>query len=516
MDVNRTPAAAGPATGAPQPVQVASAADDRRKNQRAIGALLVRGVLGQALAVLRQFVVLPLITPGQLGLLRYVLNLGQYSRFFHVGFLSTLWVRYPERHAAGDLDYCAAVQHSAWRQTLLGFVCFLPVVALLLSGTSLPPWLFGAVVALSAFPLLGDYVAVSYQVRGEFEPLVRIDLVVSLVGFTALLGMTLAFGLPGLLIAATLPGPLRVLLGKRQLFPPKGPKQPAGYLRENLVFGVRTWLGQSAAHLAVTADVLLLGLFVGKESASLGFYGLALTVAQFAARDLTAVTIVQQRQLQVAVGEHGGLEAPQVALTTQRYLAIDALVSAWLSTAVTLGAALLLPALFPRFTPSLPLLGTLLAAAVISAPLRYTRVVLMLGDRAPLLVVSSLVQLGLLALGMAVAHFWLSDRLSAYAAARLLATAASAALELVFAYMAMGRARAGVRVLGRFLLANSPLLLLGLNSCLGGSRWGLLGSLVLLPPAFALSFRAWFPGVPREAATMVSAILRSIGRRRRR
>ncbi|MBK6846056.1 MAG: hypothetical protein IPG96_00420 [Proteobacteria bacterium] len=489
--------------------------DDQRRAHRAIGALLVRGVLGQVIGILRQFVVLPLITPGQLGLLRYVLNLSQYSRFFHVGFLSTLWVRFPERQAAGDLGACAAMQRAAWRQTLVGFALFIPVVALLLRDTSIAPWLFPLIVVLSAFPLLGDYVAVSYQARGEFEPLVRIDLIVSVVGLAALIGLTFAFGLPGLLIAATLPGPLRVALGRRYLFPPKHDPQSAAYWRENLLFGVRTWLGQSAAHLAVTADVLLLGHFVGKESAVLGFYGLALTVAQFAARDLTAVTIVQQRQLQVAVGEHGGLGALAVAQATERYLAIDTLVSAWLSSAVTVGAALLLPLLFPRFSPALPLLGSLLAAAIIGSPLRYTRVVLMLADRAPLLVASSLVQLAVLAGGMALAHYWLSDAIWAYTGARLLSTAVGAALELLVAYVAMGRSREGLRLLARFALAVGPLLLLAVGTWSAVTRWALVVIICALPLLLAASFRVCFPGVPREAMTMLGGIFRGlVGRRR--
>lgn len=506
---------AAPSASAPN-VAARNPMADQRHAQRAIGALLVRGVLGQVLAVVRQFIILPLITPGQLGLMRYVLNLGQYSRFFHAGFLSTLWVRFPGRQAAGDHDYCAAMQVAAWRQTLLGFALFLPLVALLLRGTSIAPWLFGVVVLFSAFPLLGDYVAISYQSRGEFEALVQIDVIVSLVGFAALVGLTYAFRLPGLLIGATLPGVLRVALGQRYLFPPKASPQSRAELRENLVFGIRTWLGQSAAHLAVTADVLLLGHFVGKEHATLGFYGLALTVAQFAARDVTAVTIVQQRQLQVAVGEHGGLGAPAVAQATERYLAIDSLVSAWLSAAVTVGAAVLLPPLFPRFAPAVPLLAVLLAAAIIGCPLRYTRIVLMLADRGPLLVTSSLVQLGVLTAGMALTHYWLADSIWGYTGARLLATAVGATLELAMAYLAMGRGREGLRLLGRFALAVSPLLLLVFGTSSTWGRWGLVGSVLALVPLLALSFRVTFPGVPRGAARMLGGILRGWGRRRQR
>lgn len=499
---------------AARPAKGALTLGEGRQAERAVGALLVRSVTGQVIAIARQFAVLPLITPGQLGLLRYVLNLSTYSRFFHIGFLSTLWVRYPERQAAGDVDYCAAVQVSAWRQVLVGLLLYTPVMAALLRGTSLAPWLFYTVVALSALPLLGDYIAISYQVRGEFEALVRIDLVTSVVGFVLLVGMTVLWGLPGLLLGATLPGLLRVALGRPYLFPRTGAVQPSSYFRENFLFGLRNWIGQTVANLALTADIVLLGHFTGKESAALGYYGLAMTVTQFATRGLAAVTIVQQRLLQVTAGKAGGLATPAVEQATERFIAIDTLVSAWLSCAVAVAAVVAMPWLFPRYLDTVPLLGALLAGAIVSCPLRYTRVVLSLGDRSQLWVVGSAVQLGTLIAGMALVHYAMGNALWAYALARSLATAAGAAVEIVLAYAVLGQARRGFALFGRLCLALAPLALLGFSALPGRHTLGFALSAASVPPLVALSFALVFPGVTRDAARLLLRSVNGLLRRR--
>lgn len=482
---------------------------ERQRSHRSIGVLLARNLLSQLLGIARQFVILPLITPGQLGLFRYVSSLASYSKLFHIGYLSTMQARYAERHAAGDDAYCKALELLSWRQVLLGSLLFFPMMALALRGSGLSYSLLLGVAALSTLPLTGDFLTTSYHVRGEFEGIVRIELVVSLVGFVLLLTGTYLFRLPGLLLATQLPFLVTIALARRYLRPRAEGIDLKPYRRAALSFGLRMWLFSSVGLITTTFDILALAHFLGKQSPSLGFYGLGISLAQFVGVNLKAVTQVQHRLLQLTIGRAGSVTHPSVRAAVEEFFAVECLSSVWLAGLITVGSTLLLPLLFPRYGAALPVVSALLASIAISKPQRYTSMVLVLANRPATLLWSSLVGLVAMTVQFALIHAFAHDDLRLYALARLIAFTLSTGVEIALCYAVMDQSARTLRVLGRLLLANAPLLALTAAPFLPRYRLVLAVAGVALLPLSWLTYRWSFPDAPSKTWALVRGALAS-------
>ncbi len=472
-----------------------------------IAAMLTRNIFTHGIAVVRQFIILPLLSPAQLGLFRFVQQLAAYSRYFTVGALSTFQVRYPEWQAAGHHERCRGLQSLALYQTIVGALVFAPVFLGLVWHVDIPPRFLVPLAAVAAFTLLSDYVASTYTVRGEFRTMAAVDLAVSIGSVFFLLGGLYLFGLPGVLIGGLMAPSLRVLIGWRYFTLFSGwPGWRQAY--DHVRFGTGVWIANTLTGLAVTLDIILLGLFYGDTADLLGLYAVGVMLAQILAQDLRAVTLVQQRALRVEFGAERTATSEDLTSLIGRYLGSDSFLGVIFGAVVLAAAWLLFPTIFPQYAESLESLGPLLASVIVVKPRAYTRVVLEQSDRVRGIIVTSLVQTIVL-----VASFLLIYQLAAgafaFAVARLLSCGVGTVMELVLAHSTLGRVRRGWQLAGKMLVSNVPLVLgfVILPELMGSAAWAVVGAVGAIAASYPL-YQRLLGGSAREAIDLLRAVVR--------
>ena len=491
---------------------------DRReaaRDRRDIRALLLRNVWAQGLSLARQFVILPLISPAELGIFKYITTLTGYSRMAGLGGTSALQVRYPEAEGAGDQDQCDQLQAAAWWQTVLGSLLF-PLIFLAaawhfeLSGFALI-----ALAILGVTPLLSDYVTASFNVRGQFSTLARMDLWVITLGFIAVVAGTYFYGLEGLLLTSFMTMLGRCLFGRRYFRPPDR-RLKLGEWKKQFFFGLRVWVGSATSTFANTGDMIVLGYLIAKNAPGLGHYALGITVAQILSQNVRALTIVQQRAIQVEIGRQGSFSAPPVYKRFVDSLALDGLVASLVAALTLTMAAIALPLVFPAYGPAVAPLGPILASVVVLKLGRYPSSLLYQGDRIAELALSSALQI-LAMIGLFALVATRGGSVHEYALARLAAMSLGFAVQLYFALALMSK-KGQVAALGlRTAFALAPVL--ALTSL--GILWfdGVFAQLLLgalLVAATLGGFALGFPGVGRRALDLLFGSLRQRLRRLRR
>ena len=472
-----------------------------------IAALLTRHFFAQALGLVRNFLVLPFLGPAHLGVFRLVQQISAYSRYLSMGALSTLSVRYPEWEAAGHHDQCDSVQRLALSQSLLGAVLFIPIFALLVQGMGLSTPALIVLSLAAGFPLLSIYTATSFNVRGQFRRLARIDMLIAVAGLACLLAGVLLWGLHGALIGAFIPPVLRVILG-REFLSVKRAKRKWSEAIEHLRFGIRVWAGSTLSHFAMTADLLLLGFLLPEGSEILGYYAVGLMVAQVLAQDLTAVTAVQQRALRRTIGQEGGVTGDRVASSILRLLGTDAFVGICFAAAILLMTWIFIPVLLRAYTPALPGLGPLLTSIIFIKARVYTRTALQNANRPHLVLLAPLLQLAILVVLYPVL---LSEHGSplTLGLGRLGAFLLSGALEIVVAWRIMGKGWQCLSHAGRLFACLVPAAL-GFIVLPVTTHFGPLavtGLVVAVAGSFLL-YNLLFDGAAREGVTLLRHVLR--------
>lgn len=486
-----------------------------RRAERQTAALLRRNVVTRIIALLRSLVVVPLVSPAEYGLFKYILTLCSYSRQLHAGILSGYAVRYAERDGAGDIEQCRALQALAWQAAAIGALLFPPIAFGLLFHAELSFYITAVVAMLAGVPLLASYVSITLQSHGDFEKLAVVEMAASVSGFVLLLAGTWFFGLEGLVVAALLSAPLIVLLGRSTTFPPGWRRLQFSRLPGFFGYGLRLWGAGLLTALAATIDIVILGQMIGTRSAELGFYTLGLTIAAFLGKDLKAITQVQLRRLQFMVGEAGGVRGPGVSDEFRAFLARDALVAIWLAGGVMFGTALLLPVVLPAYAAAVPLAGLFLVATIFSKWQRYCNAIFALDDRAILWAIIAAITLGATAALFVLVHTLGDGAAAGFAATRVVIFGFVGALSIAFAARRMGSPGAGVGFIVRLIIGHSCLALLLLPALFPGQR---LLAIAVGPGAVLASvllFRVALPGTASAAARLLRETILGVFRRRR-
>ncbi len=480
-----------------------------------IAALLTRSAFAQGLGVIRNFVVLPILGPAQVGTFRLVQQLSLYSRHLSLGAFNTLFVKYSEWEGAGDTARCDTVHKLARDQSVLGLLVFPPIFIALAWNLHLSWPILIALAVAAGFPLLSEFVHVSYTVRGLFKDIARIDVVVSIFGLVALLVGAILWGLPGTLAAAFLPPILRVVLG-RTFLRAQPERVPWHDTITHFRFGFRVWLGSMLTSVAMTIDLVLLGWLLADGSPLLGFYAVGLMVTQVLAQDLSAVTVVQQRALRREIGRVGGVTGEGIAAETRRLLGTDAFVGVCFAAATIAAAYVILPLVLPRFVGALPALGALLASMILIKARSYTRTILQNADRPRLAMIAPIAQLAF----MAITYPLLvgDDRtMIELGLLRLAAFMLPAAIEVTIAYAIMARGWQGAIIAAHLVLGLVPAALgfIAIPELLGQGPLSTIGPAVAVLASYVV-YNAVFDGAAREGMRMLAQIIRRalrIGRR---
>lgn len=472
-----------------------------------IAALLRRSALAQLLSVIRNFVILPILGPAQLGTFRLLQQYSAYSQHLSLGALSTLNVKYSEWEAAGDTARCEAVHRLALRQSVLGTLLFAPIFAALAWSLQLSTPVFLLLCVTAGFPLLSDYIGISYNVRGSFRDVARIDVIVALAGLVLLVAGALMWGLAGSLIASFIPPIIRVALGWRFLRS-HGVASSWAETLEHYRFGLNVWVGATVSNVAATMDLVLLGWLLEDGSPLLGYYAVGLMVTQVLAQNLSAVTLVQQRALRRLIGSAGGVDGAGIALETRRLLGTDAFVGICFAAATVLVAYVVFPVLLPSYTLALTGLGALLTSILLIKARVYTRVILQNANRPRLVTVAPLVQLAFMA---AIYPVVVDDdgTILDFALLRLAAFLLSAMLEVVLAHAIMRRPREGAQLAAALVLGLIPSAIgfIAIPVAAGHGGWSAVGAVFAVAGSYAV-YNRLFDGAARHGTGMLRQVVR--------
>lgn len=484
-------------------------AEEKRRAARDIGSLMTRNVVTQGLGLARHFVILPLITPAQLAIFRYVTQLVAYSHLFHFGAMATFKVKYPEWWAAQRGRDCDVLQTVAWRQIGIGAALFAPLLALvLLYQADIPPGLVAVIALGGAAPLFADYAVASFNVRGRFRDIAQVDVIVAVVAFVALFVGAALFGVYGLIVGALIGPALRCVLASEYFWPRPYCWPGRAEFRGLFLFGSRIWLGSAISTLAASADIILLGVLVGHSSPELGAYALALMVCRLLSQDVRAVTIVHQRNLQILIGREQGVTNSTVRRAVREYAAVDCYLGALFACVAVVLTATLLPIALPQHAAAVPLVGPLACSFVLLRAKRYTTTALNQAGRVNYILLSSSTQLAMLVLGFALLSHRELD-IEYYALVHLGAFSTATVMETILSHRVMGAAAEGVSFAGRLLLGTCPLLAgVGLSPFFLDSP-GLL-ILSALSSLVLATITCWvvLGGVPRPAGELLREVLR--------
>jgi len=486
-----------------------------RKATRDIGALMMKNVVTQGLSVARQLVVLPLISPGQLGLFRYVSQLVSYSSLFHFGATMAFKVRFPEWQAAGRERDCNVLQTIAWRQVLVGAALFLPLLAAFLwAQTDLSPLMIAVIAVSGMAPLLAEYSIASYTVRGRFREIAHVDVWVAIGSFVAMLVGTVFWGVHGLILGSLL-GPLIRCGLAREYFRPRPKVWPSGEeFRAHFAFGGRVWVGNTLAKLGNTIDIVVLGMLLGESAAALGTYSLGVTIGQLLSQDVRAAALVHQRNLQVRIGRAGGVASADVRIATRSYASLDFYLGVVFACVALLLTAGLLPALLPHHAAAAHVVGPLACSLVVLRVKRYSLTILQQAGRNALTVFTSMVQVVLLIGGFLLLSRWSEAHVGHYALVRLGAFWIAALLETVLSHAVMGSSREGLVFAARTFLAVAPLVAgVGIAPLYVESPWTLVTLALVSFPVATASYWIALDRVPLRARDLFAGVWREKVRR---
>jgi hypothetical protein len=413
------------------------------------------------MALLRNFLVLPLVAVADMGVFRYAMVLSSYGAFFQGGALNTLGFRFPERAAAGDERTCEKLQAFSWQAVLAGAVLAMLVLTGACTLVDLRPrWLSLFVGAMGPLSVLNLYVASSYRVRGAFREQARNDMLAAVGGTAAVVSGAFVAGLHGLAAGAVVAATIPLILGRMWLFPPGWRQLDRGFITAQLGSSGALFASWILNQASLTVDLVMLQRVLPPRDIMLGYYAFALAISNIVYVTMGTVADVQSLGMlrALGMGQAGHMSGHHMT----ELMARDAFLTVIVCSAALIGVSAAVPVLLPSYRPTLATLGAFLLAAVILRWKTYPVLVLNTARRTRVVIASSIASIVVTAV-----HIGAATRF--FGGSYVLLTFCSAASYLVASGVVIGaacRCTEGLReggVTKRAALASSPALLFGMT-----------------------------------------------------
>jgi hypothetical protein len=473
------------------------------ERHRSYIASVGRSVLSKGFAFARSLLVLPLITPAEFGLFRYIMVFVGYLSHLHLGVLHYLGFAYPAQKGAGADAEADAMIAISRRVSMVGGVAAAATFFAFSITTDLSWHLVASASVLLAFALPADYVTVLLKVREQFRLLARRDFWADFLSTLAILGLTWRFGLPGLLLGALARSPILVLFSSKDLLaplPPAGSGAFVATLKRGLPVAAATLL----TDFVNTFDLVLLTFFVGEGNPMVGFFAFAVMVMTHLDGITAPISQIELIQLSRRRGELGDAAAlvPDIGTALSR----DCLLSLVLMCLGAAGASAILFFL-PAYQPALPAVAMLLPAAAIRRWRKYGTYLLSLFERLRWLKVCCVLTLAVLAGGYVAIHEFFDDSLVAYALWSNVTAFVFGASLLGSALVCIANAATATRLLARLSLAHMPLGALLFVPLLPQPMLSLPAAALVTLLGARVIFGWLFPEAVREAKTLLRGLL---------
>ena len=512
MPIGENQKKSGEAIGneAPQSQRVEADLSEEKK-KKDIGAILARNIWVQIFSLIRQFSILPLISPAHFGVLQVIIQLSNYSTLFQGGAVSALNYLFPQFLASQSTDDCRSLQRLTLKVVLLGSLLFVPCFWFALNiqkGVSFGNLTLLTALMLAPVPLLSNYVGASFSVRGQFQTLARIDFFVALYGMVALVFAALAFEINGLILAALTPPLLRVILGKQFFGYMKSPKWPSKKSRENLFYGTKVWLSQAVTTISMTFDIIVLNALVGTLSPLVGLFAAALKIQVLLQQYITALSTVHLHRLLLLIGQKKTQPDVNIHSTVTKNIALECAIASLGSSLLFVCACIFLPIVFPAYQDCLLALLALLLAVVPQRSKKYAKVLLNQAGKTNQTLWLSILQIAFTAAGYWIIYTYTEDHLLGFSVSRLVVLWLISFIEVPIAFGLIQSTRSGFGFLIKLVFASTPTFLLLLAQAYYLNSYGTLAiiSLISLPLTY-VAYNVFLDGAGTKSIKVFTDIL---------
>jgi O-antigen/teichoic acid export membrane protein len=432
-----------------------------RAGSKDVAALLARTIFTRVLAVLRSIVILPLIGPGELGALRYLLTLTSYASYLHGGALTIFGMRYPAWIAGEKPEKASAVQALAFQVVLVGAtVAVLAILGVLAWTRTAGVWLSIAVASLAGVQLIASFVSVSFRAHGEFRGMAKNEMLVTLVSFVAALVGAYLLGVGGLILASVLSAVVGVVAAKRWLFPAGWTRIDRSLIRSELPYGMVLMSTSVLNQVSMSIDLVIIKPYFPNGDAGYGYYAFGAMLASLVYALMDSLAQVQANRMYKASGlAEGAMDS--VLDELERCAVRETLAAVVVVSMVALALGIAIPVFLHGYWGALPILGLFLWAAVLLRLRTYPAIFLNIVKANRWATLASALAIGATVAHVWVVHRWFSNSLVGFALCSAVAYTFTFAIGAIGAYAAVDRLRRLARFGPLLLLAIAPTALFG-------------------------------------------------------
>jgi O-antigen/teichoic acid export membrane protein len=443
------------------------------------------------LRLVRAFIVIPLVSPGDLGLYRFTTTLMGYLPLFHGGFFTTLLFQLPRATTVDEKDRLRRLLSICALASILGSCLgslFL-LTAIRIAGIEITSfWLVIAALGLFILPanLISNYLTAS----GNFLLIAKIGVGASLLGFIAtVIGSYLA-GTRGLILASALPTFYTFFVGYRHVFRQKLclPKisEILAYTNTSIAF----FVSSSVTNLCRTGDVIAIGYLVGPGSLTAGLYAFGTMIGGIVDSVVSGVGQVYA----LTILRSGDCAPAELSEMLRNLTARDSLLSVMLSGMVIFTLSIGIPAFLPKYSPALPFLSMFLFAVIALRWRAYGAVVLNAASMTRQINKSAIFALLVTTVYISIVHLYLSDSLIAYSYCSAITYFVDSFAVQYYALRHLNRIGDFRKFQYDLYRSHAPLLLWLITPLFGDLMVPLLAISGILAPALCLvTFRRYFP-----------------------
>ena len=426
-------------------------------------SLFQRTAVAMFLKVARSLLVIPLLSPAELGVFRYFTAIFSYVIYFHGGALQTLSFRYAESDGRKDILTCQNLQTIAFSAVFIGGIAGAAFLLAVCNWQKIGPvWLRPWLAGMGALSLVAVYVQASYRVRRRFGDLARNGLISDTSGFIFALAGVYFFGLEGLLAAFVMAAPVSVWLGREWLINNDRSSVTRMDVADNLLYGLKLMISRVLSQMMITVDIILLRMVFPGMDPRLGYYALAATLTGLIATIVGTVAEVQSQNMLFQLGETRGGQSFSTFDILAHYTARESLIAIWASCAAALLMGIVVPSVLKDYLPSMTVLGGSLFAGVLLRFRTYAVLLLNIRQQTKWVILASALSVGGIAGHIAVVHYWFDDSLVGYSFSCVSGFSVSSAVNYLMAIRLLNCWRDGWRFALRYLTANTPVSLYAL------------------------------------------------------
>lgn len=243
------------------------------EDKKSIKYLLSRTLVSQAIGILRNLWILPLLSLGDLGIYKYLFSLFAFANYAHLGAVTVVGFKAPYYQEHQDKKSEQELYYTALVHVVYGFL----VATCIYAGLLYFKFQNLTFVSIAPFGALGVWVTLintQLKVWGKFAKMAQIDMLANVIGFGFLVLLGWSYGLWGFILASFVPPVIVLCMGAFQVF--NGYNfNGISYSKRYLKYGLNLFTSGFLNQFVIGIDFLLLGFWLPVGDYRVGLYGFA-------------------------------------------------------------------------------------------------------------------------------------------------------------------------------------------------------------------------------------------------